>query len=108
AYLSAEDVWVSGKTESTLTEAMRFRKEPKTGTGGTLSWSVDVKNPARGDDFVLFVKELEMPDGTRLPYSVWLAGEYPKTFDGLCKLLSIDMRIVDPAWIGMKLRKLLT
>jgi ribonucleoside-diphosphate reductase alpha chain len=25
----------------------------------------------------------------------------------LCKLLSLDMRVIDPAWIGMKLRKLL-
>ena len=48
-----------------------------------------------------------MPDGSRRPYSVWLAGEYPKSFDGLCKLLSIDMRVLDPAWISMKLRKLL-
>jgi ribonucleoside-diphosphate reductase alpha chain len=67
---------------------------------------VDIKNPATGDDFAMFLKELEMPDGTRRPYSVWLAGDYPKTLDGLCKLLSIDMRIIDPAWIGMKLRKL--
>jgi ribonucleoside-diphosphate reductase alpha chain len=27
--------------------------------------------------------------------------------DGLCKALSLDMRVYDPAWIGMKLRKLL-
>lgn len=108
AYHCAKIGWFNGEGDSALTSAMMFRKEPKTGTGGTLSWTVDVKNPATGDDFVLFVKELEMPDGTRRPYSVWLAGEYPKTFDGLCKLLSIDMRIVDPAWIGMKLRKLLT
>ena len=27
--------------------------------------------------------------------------------DGLTKLLSLDMRVLDPAWIGMKLRKLL-
>lgn len=108
AYHCAKTGWFDKDGDNTLTSAMMFRKEPKTGTGGTLSWTVDVKNPATGDDFVLFVKELEMPDGTRRPYSVWLAGEYPKTFDGLCKLLSIDMRIVDPAWIGMKLRKLLT
>jgi ribonucleoside-diphosphate reductase alpha chain len=107
-YHCAKIGWFNGESDSTLTSAMMFRKEPKTGTGGTLSWTVDVKNPATGDDLVLFVKELEMPDGTRRPYSVWLAGEYPKTFDGLCKLLSIDMRIVDPAWIGMKLRKLLS
>lgn len=108
AYHCAKIGWFDKEGDNTLTSAMMFRKEPKTGTGGTLSWTVDVKNPATGDDFVLFVKELEMPDGTRRPYSVWLAGEYPKTLDGLCKLLSIDMRIVDPAWIGMKLRKLLS
>jgi ribonucleoside-diphosphate reductase alpha chain len=108
SYHCAKIGWFDKEGDNTLTSAMMFRKEPKTGTGGTLSWTVDVKNPATGDDFVLFVKELEMPDGTRRPYSVWLAGEYPKTFDGLCKLLSIDMRIVDPAWIGMKLRKLLS
>jgi ribonucleoside-diphosphate reductase alpha chain len=36
-----------------------------------------------------------------------MAGVYPRPLDGLCKLLSLDMRVIDPAWIGMKLRKLL-
>jgi ribonucleoside-diphosphate reductase alpha chain len=53
------------------------------------------------------LKELVMPDGTRRPYSVWLSGEYPRCLDGLCKSLSFDMRVVDPAWIGAKLRQLL-
>ena len=83
------------------------KKEPKAGPDGTLSWTVDVINHATGDDFVLFLKELVMPDGQRRPYSMWLAGEYPRVFDGLCKALSLDMRVLDPAWIGMKLRKLL-
>jgi ribonucleoside-diphosphate reductase alpha chain len=48
-----------------------------------------------------------LPDGTTRPYSMWLSGEYPRALDGLCKLLSLDMRVVDPAWIGMKLKKLL-
>jgi ribonucleoside-diphosphate reductase alpha chain len=48
-----------------------------------------------------------MPDGQRRPYSMWLSGEYPRVLDGLCKALSLDMRVYDPAWIGMKLRKLL-
>jgi len=56
---------------------------------------------------VLFLKELVMPDGQRRPYSMWLSGEYPRVLDGLCKALSLDMRVCDPAWIGMKLRKLL-
>jgi ribonucleoside-diphosphate reductase alpha chain len=89
-----------------MLDALISRKEPKTGTDGTMSWSVDVANPATGDDIHMIVKELTLPDGTRRPYSVWLAGTYPRAFDGLTKLLSIDMRIVDAAWIGRKLRKL--
>jgi ribonucleoside-diphosphate reductase alpha chain len=82
-------------------------REPKTGTDGTLAWVADVRNPSTDDDFVLMVKELQMPDGSRRPYSMWLTGAHPRALDGLCKLLSLDMRVVDPAWIGMKLRKLL-
>jgi ribonucleoside-diphosphate reductase alpha chain len=89
-----------------MLDALVSRKEPKTGTDGTMSWSVDVANPATGDDIHMIVKELTLPDGTRRPYSVWLAGTYPRAFDGLTKLLSIDMRIVDAAWIGRKLKKL--
>ena len=36
-----------------------------------------------------------------------LSGNYPRAYDGLARLLSLDMRVIDPAWIGMKLRKLL-
>jgi ribonucleoside-diphosphate reductase alpha chain len=90
-----------------MLDALISRKEPKTGTDGTMSWSVDVVNPATGDDIHMILKELSLPDGSRRPYSVWLAGSYPRAFDGLTKLLSIDMRIVDPAWIGRKLQKLL-
>jgi ribonucleoside-diphosphate reductase alpha chain len=93
---------------SPVLDALFARKEPKTGTDGTLSWCVDVLNPAAGDDFVLMLKELSLPGGQRRPYSMWLAGTYPRALDGLCKLLSLDMRVIDPAWIGMKLRKLLT
>ncbi|MFN9123148.1 MAG: ribonucleoside-diphosphate reductase, adenosylcobalamin-dependent, partial [bacterium] len=84
------------------------KKEAKPGTDGTMSWSVDVYNGASGDDFVLMLKELVLPNGQRRPYSMWLAGSYPRALDGLCKLLSLDMRVIDPAWIGMKLRKLLS
>jgi len=94
--------------ESTpMMDALFARKEPKTGTDGTMSWTVDVSNAGSGDDFVLGLKELLLPDGQRRPYSMWLAGVYPRALDGLCKVLSLDMRVIDPAWIGMKLRKLL-
>jgi ribonucleoside-diphosphate reductase alpha chain len=92
---------------SPVMDALMAPKEPKAGPDGTLSWTVDVVNPSTGDDFAMFLKELQMPDGQRRPYSMWLSGEYPKAFDGLCKALSLDMRVTDPAWIAMKLRKLL-
>jgi ribonucleoside-diphosphate reductase alpha chain len=85
---------------------MFSRKEPKSGVDGTLSWTVDVHNPATGDDFALFVKECVLPDGSHRPYSVWLSGAYPLEFNGLTKSLSLDMRVLDPAWIGKKLRGL--
>jgi ribonucleoside-diphosphate reductase alpha chain len=88
-------------------DAMFSLKEPKTGTDGTLSWTVDIFNPATDEDFVLGLKEITLPDGVTRPYSVWLSGNYPRALDGLTKLLSLDMRVLDPAWIGMKLRKLL-
>jgi len=87
--------------------ALFSKKEPKAGPLGTMSWTVDVSNANTGDDFVLGVKELHLPDGSRRPYSIWLAGEYPKVLDGLCKLISLDMRVVDVNWIGLKLKKLL-
>jgi ribonucleoside-diphosphate reductase alpha chain len=96
-----------GSDNTPVIDALMGVKEPKAGPDGTLSWTVDVVNHTTGDDFVLFLKELIMPNGQRRPYSMWLSGEYPRVLDGLCKALSLDMRVYDPAWIGMKLRKLL-
>ncbi len=93
---------------SPMIAALFSKKEPKSGTDGTMSWSVDIKNPSTGDDFLMIVKECRLPNGRLQPYSVWLAGDYPKVMDGLSKILSLDMRVIDPAWIGVKLRKLLT
>ncbi|MHB8697758.1 MAG: adenosylcobalamin-dependent ribonucleoside-diphosphate reductase [Sulfuricaulis sp.] len=93
--------------ETPVLNALMSAKEPKTGTDGTMSWTVDILNPATEDDFVMGVKELDLPNGTRRPFSVWLSGEYPRVLDGLCKSLSFDMRVVDPAWVGGKLRQLL-
>ncbi|MEW5904938.1 MAG: adenosylcobalamin-dependent ribonucleoside-diphosphate reductase [Pseudomonadota bacterium] len=90
-----------------MMDALFAKKEPKTGVDGTMSWTVDIANAGTGDDFVLGLKELVLPDGQRRPYSMWLSGVYPRALDGLCKVLSLDMRVIDPAWIGMKLRKLL-
>jgi ribonucleoside-diphosphate reductase alpha chain len=104
----AEELGALAAGESTpVLDAMFSLKEPKTGTDGTMSWTVDVLNAGAGDDFVLGLKEITLPDGVTRPYSMWLSGEYPRALDGLCKMLSLDMRVLDPAWIGMKLRKLL-
>ena len=67
---------------------------------------MDILNPATGDDFAMFVKECVLPDGSKRPFSVWLSGAYPLEFNGLTKSLSLDMRVIDPAWIGKKLRGL--
>ena len=96
-----------GAAKTPVVDHMFSVDEPRTGTEGTLSWTVDVANPASGDEFVLGLKEIQLPDGTTRPYSIWLSGHYPRALDGLTRILSLDMRVVDPAWIGMKLRKLL-
>jgi ribonucleoside-diphosphate reductase alpha chain len=96
-----------GSAATPVLDHMFSVEEPRTGTEGTLSWTVDIANPASGDEFVLGLKEIQLPDGTTRPYSIWLSGHYPRALDGLTRILSLDMRVVDPAWIGMKLRKLL-
>lgn len=88
-----------------MVNSMFYKYEPKTNTNGTMSWTVDINNPSTGDSFVVMVRELLL-NGERRPYSVSLCGTYPRVLDGLCKLLAMDMRVNDPAWIGMKLKKL--
>jgi ribonucleoside-diphosphate reductase alpha chain len=91
-----------------VVDALISKVEPRTTPDGTMSWTVDVNNPTTDDAFVLMVREL-IVDGTRRPYSVSLAGgQYPRSLDGLMRMLSLDMRVMDAGWIGMKLRKLLT
>jgi ribonucleoside-diphosphate reductase alpha chain len=96
-----------GNAPTPVMDCMFSVLEPKTDTDGTLSWTVDIANPATGEDFVLGLKEITLPDGLTRPYSMWLSGNYPRALDGLSRILSYDMRVMDPAWIGMKLRKLL-
>jgi len=93
-------------TESSVRDALMSNKEPKTTTDGTLSWTVDVSNGITGDDFILVLKEAVLPSGQRRPFSLWLSGAYPKSLDGLCKCLSLDLRVVDIAWGARKLQQL--
>ena len=92
-------------------DAMFSRDEPRTGTAGTLAWAVDVDNHSTGESFTVTLKEVSLPGpgGTSVtrPCAIGFSGNYPRAFDGLARLLSLDMRVMDPAWIGMKLRKLL-
>jgi ribonucleoside-diphosphate reductase alpha chain len=92
-------------------DAMFSRDEPATSPSGTLAWAVDIDNPATGERFTLTLKEVQLatPDGSAVtrPCAMGLAGNYPRALDGLARVLSLDMRVIDPAWIGMKLRKLL-
>ena len=102
-----------------VVDAMFSRDEPRTTTSGTLAWAVDVSNPASGESFTPDAEGgARCPRGfvaagrrngafvTR-PCAIGFSGNYPRALDGLARLLSLDMRVLDPAWIGMKLRKLL-
>lgn len=106
-------VWKDSALEraTPVLDAMFSRDEPRTGTSGTLAWSVDIDNPATGESFTLTLKEVTLPgpDGMPVtrPCAMGLSGNYPRAMDGLARVLSLDMRVIDPAWIGMKLRKLL-
>ena len=104
-------------------DAMFSLQEPRTGTSGTLAWAVDVDNPGTGESFTVTLKEVSLPahagvgggessaaaQNTSItrPCAIGFSGNYPRALDGLARLLSLDMRVLDPAWIGMKLRKLL-
>jgi ribonucleoside-diphosphate reductase alpha chain len=92
-------------------DALFARDEPHTDTSGTLAWAVDIDNPASHERFTATLKEVTLPgpDGVAVtrPCALALSGNYPRALDGLARLLSLDMRVIDPAWIGMKLRKLL-
>ena len=92
-------------------DAMFSIAEPHTGPSGTLAWSVDIDNAGTGEQFTVTLKEVTLPGsgGTTVtrPCAVGFSGNYPRALDGLARLLSLDMRVIDPAWIGMKLRKLL-
>ncbi|HUP08404.1 MAG TPA: adenosylcobalamin-dependent ribonucleoside-diphosphate reductase [Caldimonas sp.] len=94
-------------------DAMFSREEPRTEADGTLAWAVDLINPATDEAFTVTLKEVSLSIGAAarpltLPCAIGFSGNYPRALDGLARVLSLDMRVLDPAWIGMKLRKLLS
>lgn len=74
---------------------------------GTMSWTSRMCHSSSGDDFTLVMPEIETTDGRQRPISVSFTGRYPRDLDALAALLTLDMSIVDVAWVAMKLRKLL-
>jgi ribonucleoside-diphosphate reductase alpha chain len=81
-------------------DAMFSRDEPRTTAQGTLAGAVDVSNPATGEAFTVTLKEVQLPSGdggliTR-PCALGLSGNSPRALDGLARLLSLDMRVIDP------------
>lgn len=100
-------VFTEEKLASTpILDALMSKKEPKASAEGTLAWNVSFKHPFLGDDCEVFLKEGLLPDGQRRPFSLWLSGSYPKSLDGLCKVLSYDLRVSDLAWGVRKLKQL--
>lgn len=89
-----------------LLDARIVRKEAKSVDGGA-GRHFDIYNPATGDDFLVFVKEFDIDGLGRWPMSIWLSGKFPASWNGIAKMLSLDMQIADPAWIGRKLRAML-
>ena len=108
-------LWSDAKAPTPVLDAMFSREEPQTGPGGTLAWAVDVRNPGTEEDFTVTLKEVVLPDAaaggtatTTRPCAIGFSGNYPRALDGLARILALDRRVLDPAWIGMKLRKLLS
>jgi ribonucleoside-diphosphate reductase alpha chain len=105
-------LWAEAAPATPVLDAMFSRHEPHTGPSGTLAWAVDVENAGSGEDFTLTLKEALLPGANGAPrtrpYAMSLSGNHPRALDGLARMLSLDMRVIDPAWIGMKLRKLLS
>ena len=105
-------LWNPPAPGTPVLDALFSLDEPHTGPSGTLAWAVDMENPATGEAFTLTLKEVLLPSPggathTR-PCALGFSGNYPRALDGLARVLSLDMRVIDPAWIGMKLRKLLS
>jgi hypothetical protein len=90
--------------ETPLVDALMLVRDA--GHEGTLSWTASITNEQTGDEFMVFLPEVELGNGVHRPVAVRLSGRYPRELDGLAALLTLDMAVVDVAWIGMKLRKL--
>lgn len=92
--------------DSPMIEAMMAPKEPKTDAHGCVTYSWDIKSASTADDGLVTIKEGITTDGTRVPLSIWLSGAIEKDWDGLCKLLSLQMQVSDLELIATTLAEL--
>ena len=106
AQIVAYRIGDQGSDRTPVCDALFVKHEPKTTPDGTMSWTVDITNPATGDDFVMILRETRVGDTVR-PYSISFSGTYPKVLDGLARMLSMDFRVIAPEWAVMKLQALL-
>ena len=58
-----------------------------------MSWTVDVLNPRTGDDFVLGLKEIALPDGVTRPFSMWRPGA-----DSFTWLTTLHTKLLSGPW----------
>lgn len=93
-------------SESPMLDAMMAPKEPKTDANGCATHSWDIKSATTSDDGLVTIKEGITTEGTRVPLSIWLSGSIEKDWDGLCKLLSLQMQVSDLELIATTLQEL--
>ncbi|OJY94362.1 MAG: hypothetical protein BGP25_05070 [Lysobacterales bacterium 63-13] len=92
--------------KSPMLDAMMAPKEPKTDANGCATFSWDIKSATTADDGLMTIKEGITTEGTRVPISIWLSGSIEKDWDGLSKLLSLQMQVSDLDLIATTLQEL--
>lgn len=99
---SDPDRRVELKDASQVLSALRWPSRPKT-PQGIESVTYSVSHPQ--GDFAVVVGHVQ--NGTKHPVEVYIAGnEQPRGLAAIAKVLSVDMRTGDPAWLQMKLDSL--
>ena len=77
----------------------------KRGGFDTYSWEIESQKEG-GDLGMVTVKEALSDDGTLVPMSVWFSGRFDPEWEGLAKVLSLQMQISDLSLIASTLRRL--
>ncbi|HOV56385.1 MAG TPA: hypothetical protein PLN91_00740 [Rhodanobacteraceae bacterium] len=93
-------------TESPMLAARMCEKEAKGTAEGFTTHSWNVSNAQTGDDGTVTLKEYTTEDGTIVPLSVWFSGRFEPEWEGLAKVLSLQMQISDLSLIATTLQEL--